>query len=165
MRQVLDRAVLRRCADLLLPTELSALELDAAVDAFLRWVRGYRADADMDHGYGFTRLRETDASPAGGYARDLEALDATARRDHGGALVSLDDETLLDLLSTAIESAVPEDGGMSTRPDAGHVVVGLMTHFFRSPEAADRCYGVHIRREICRGLFTDLDGLEPRAND
>ncbi len=165
MTRALDRAALRRCAEILLPAELSTLERNAAVDAFLRWVRGYRSAAEMDHGYGFTRLRETEPSPAGGYAQDLAALEAVARRDHGGDVASLDEERLRPLLSHTIDTAAPDDGRMPARPDTTHVLVALMTHYFRSPEAADRCYGVRIRREICRGLFTDLDGLEPRADD
>ena len=63
-----------RLAAVVLPAELGTAGIDQTAEAFVRWVRGYRAGAEMDHGYGNTRLRSKGASPAAGYLRHLEAL-------------------------------------------------------------------------------------------
>jgi hypothetical protein len=75
---------LRALAAVVLPSEIGAANLEKRVDAFERWVREYRPGAEMDHGYGNTRLRSKPGSPASTYLRQLQELsfagDADARR-------------------------------------------------------------------------------------
>src|SRR5262245_5418351 len=72
-------AAIRALAEVVLPSELGAEVRQTVVTGFLAWVRDYRADADMGHGYGFTRLRRTAPGPAARYGPQLQALDQAAR--------------------------------------------------------------------------------------
>jgi hypothetical protein len=132
-----DEGRLRALADIVLPSELGAEGRARVVGDFLRWLQDYRAGADTGHGYGFTRLRRTAASPAANYTAQLAALDAGAG-----------DRRL------AIEAAIADAKieRLPSRPDGGHVATDLMAFYFNSIEANDLAYGVAIGRDTCRGL-------------
>lgn len=133
---------LRALAGLVLPSELGAEGIARTAAAFESWLRDYHPGAEMDHGYGFTRLRFKPPSPAAAYALQLESLrpillagDAAAAR-------------------AAIESAL-EDAKVTNlpqSPDGRHIASDLMAFYFRSGEANDLCYLAHIGRFECRGL-------------
>ena len=159
-----DQQALAHLARIVLPSSLDGATRAGAVAAFAAWVAGYEAGAEMDHGYGFTRLRQTGAHPGPGYASDLEELRRRARSEHGEELERLDDDRLRGLVVTTLDIA-DADENLPGRPDDSHVLIALMTHWFRSPAAQDLCYGVQIGRESCRGLFMHVDGLEPLAGD
>ncbi len=130
---------LRSLAAVVLPSELGDAHLEQTVAAFERWVREYRPGAEMDHGYGFTRLRSKPPSPAPAYLRQLRDLrlegDAGARR-------------------AAVEAALVEANvtALPQTPDGKHVAGDLMAFYFRSSEANDLCYRARIGRDQCRGL-------------
>jgi hypothetical protein len=130
---------LRSVAVVVLPSELGPEQLEKTVSAFERWVREYRPGAEMDHGYGFTRLRSKPLSPASTYLRQLQELrlagDADSRRSALGTS-----------LAQAGVTALP------ATPDGRHVASDLMAFYFRSSEANDLCYRAHIGRDECRGL-------------
>lgn len=132
-----DEARLRTLADIVLPREIGTEGRARVVENFLQWLRDYRAGADTDHGYGFTRLRRTAPSPATKYPSQLAALDA-----RGGDL------------RLAVEAAIAEAKieRLPGRPDGGHVATDLMAFYFTSVEATDLAYGVAIGRDTCRGL-------------
>ena len=157
----LDLPMLRAVADTALPRELSDSEREATVAGFLRWLRDYRESAEMDHGYGFTRLRETGAHPALRYADDLDALRQEARSRFDTDFADLLWPQRFVIVTEAIERAAPDMESLPSRPDGTHVITGLMSHYYRSAEAVDRCYGARIGRESCRGLFIDVDGPPP----
>src|SRR6185312_6566787 len=73
--------MLKALAHVVLPSESGAAQIDRTSAAFVTWVRGYRAGAEMDHGYGFTRLRTKGALPAANYVRQLEALHTVLASD------------------------------------------------------------------------------------
>lgn len=156
-----DRPRLVRLAHALLPSELTPAQREGVADALLGWLRGYHEGVTMDHGYGFTRIRETPPSPAPRYAEQLQQLDARAGERFGAPLLHCSDVQLQALATEAIEETAPDMDGIPSRPDTPHVVIALLSTYFRSSEAADRAYGARIRRETCRGLFTDVDGLQP----
>jgi hypothetical protein len=137
---------LRALAAVVLPAELGSAGIDRTAEAFVRWVRGYRADAEMDHGYGVTRLRAKGSSPAPGYLLQLEAL--------RGALVSGDMDSKRRAVTAALEQAKITD--LPRTPDGRHVAADLMAFYFRSSDANDLCYRAAIGRDLCRGL----DGSE-----
>ena len=112
-------------------------EVDAAATAakFAAWVRGYRAGAEMDHGYGFTRLRNKPPLAAANYARQLSALGL-----HPTA----------ESVATALEEARITD--LPRTPDGRHIAADLMAFYFRSSDANDLCYRAAIGRDLCRGL-------------
>jgi len=129
-------------ATVVLPSELGPGGIRDIARRFELWVRDYRPGAEMDHGYGFTRLRNKPASPAPAYLRQLENLrpallngDATARRQAVEA--ALEEAKLTDLPRT---------------PDGRHVAADLMAFYFRSSGANDLCYRAAIGRDLCRGL-------------
>lgn len=137
-----DEVRLRALADIVLPSELGAAGRARVVEQFLRWLRDYRADAEADHGYGFTRLRRTGPSPASKYPAQLTALDG--QRDR----------------RLAIESAIAAANieRLPARPNGGHVATDLMAFYFNSADANDLAYGVMVGRDACRGL----DGSQNR---
>jgi hypothetical protein len=129
-------------AAVVLPSELGPSRIRDIAHRFEIWVRDYRPGAEMDHGYGFTRLRTKPASPAPAYLRQLEDLrpallneDAAARRQAVEA--ALEEAKLTDLPRT---------------PDGRHVAADLMAFYFRGSDANDLCYGAAIGRDLCRGL-------------
>jgi hypothetical protein len=132
-----DEARIRALADIVLPGELGAEGKTEVVAGFGRWLRDYREGVDTDHGYGFTRLRRTAASPVRRYAAQLDALDA-----RGGDR------------RAAVEAAIAEAKieRLPSRPDGGHVATDLMSFYFNSAGATDRAYGAAIQRDACRGL-------------
>jgi hypothetical protein len=126
---------LRSLAAIVLPSELGPDGLEKTVAGFERWVREYRAGAEMDHGYGFTRLRSKGPSPAPAYLKQLAAL----KLEDGAAGVEA-------ALSQANVTSLPQT------PDGRHVASDLMAFYFRSSAANDLCYRAHIGRDECRGL-------------
>ena len=130
---------LRALAAVVLPSELGAQRQEAIAVAFERWVRDYKPGAEMDHGYGFTRLRSKGPSPANAYLEQLRSLrlegDADARRS-----------AVEESLAQAKITSLPQT------PDGRHVAADLMAFYFRSSEANDLCYRAHIGRDECRGL-------------
>jgi hypothetical protein len=123
---------LRALARVVLPSEVDA----AAVSAkFAEWVRGYRAGAEMDHGYGFTRLRTKPPLAVPNYTRQLAALGPQPTAEAVAA--SLEEAHITDLPRT---------------PDGRHVASDLMAFYFRSSDANDLCYRAAIGRDLCRGL-------------
>lgn len=143
-----DEPRLRALADVVLPGELGTRRGAVAAD-FLRWIRNYREGAEMDHGYGFTRLRRTPASPASKYAAQLDALDRAARVQ-GGSFETLDLAARRQIVEGAIRAAKVER--LPGRPTGEHVATDLMAFYFHSPAANDLAYGASIGRDICRRL-------------
>jgi hypothetical protein len=121
--------------------EIAAIALPGEVDAariagdFVKWVNGYRAGAETDHGYGNTRIRVKGASPAAGYLRQLAALKGNVSRE-------------------SIEAALKEANvaDLPRSPGGSHVAADLMAFYFRSSDANDLCYRAQIGRDQCRGL-------------
>jgi hypothetical protein len=143
----LDETRLNAMADIVLPSELGADGRSRVVEAFLRWLRDYRPDADLGHGYGFTRLRRGGPSPSANYHAQLEALEQAIEENGRDRRVAIE---------TAIQKSKVER--LPARPDGGHVATDLMAFYFSSEEANDLAYRAAIRRESCRGL----DGSQNR---
>ncbi len=142
-------ATLREVAAVVLPSELGRKGSDEAVDRFDRWLRGYKASAEMDPGYGFTRVRATGPFPGGKYGAQLAALTADAQK-RGGRLNALAPDAQRAVIESALAAAKVDR--LPGRPDGGHVVTDLMAFYFHSSEANDLCYRVRIGRDTCRAL-------------
>lgn len=140
---------LRVVVAIVLPESMGRPAMDEAVGAFMRWVRNYRAGADMDHGYGFTCLRRTPVSPLPAYQKQLDALEAAARA-RGGSFATRDRSTQRTLIAAALEVAKVER--LPARPTGQHVISDLMGHFLFGHEANDLCYQAQIGRDTCRAL-------------
>jgi hypothetical protein len=144
-----DEPRLHALAEVVLPSELAAAARADVVEGFLRWTRNYREGAEMDHGYGFTRLRRTPASPAVKYPAQLSALDRAARA-RGASFESLDRTGRRAVVEAAIDAAKIER--LPFRPTGDHIATDLMAFYFHSEAANDLAYRAAIRRDSCRGL-------------
>ena len=140
---------LRGLATSVLPGSLGAERIEKITNRFSLWLRSYRPDAELDHGYGHTKLRTTGISPLAGYAAQLAALERAAKAE-GSSFALLKPERQRALVAAGLAAARVSD--LPERPDGRHVAADLLAFFFRSSEASDLCYGVAIDRDACRGL-------------
>lgn len=134
--------VLRALAAVVLPAEIGPGGIDKIAGDFEQWVRDYRPGAEMDHGYGNTRLRSKPPSPAAAYAKQLADLRAE--------LLGGDAASRRKAVETALEAARVSD--IPRTPGGQHVAADLMAFYFRSSDANDLCYRAAIGRDLCRGL-------------
>src|SRR5260370_41771331 len=72
-----------------LPAELGSAATGQVVAGFRRWIDGYRENAELNHGYGNSRLRFSGPTPATRWTKQLDDLDAGARAAHGGSFAAL----------------------------------------------------------------------------
>ncbi len=151
-------ATLRAVAAAVLPAALGRDGVENVVERFRRWHHEYRAGADMDHGYGFTRLRSTPPAPGAGYGVQLEALERAAR-GRGRPFAKLDSAMKRALIESAVEAA--NVGELPPRPNGRHVATDLMGFYFFSTDANDLCYGAAIGRDRCRALEGSGERPEP----
>jgi hypothetical protein len=133
---------LRQLAKLVLPTELGREGTDRIAEKFEHWVRDYRPGAEVEHGYGHTRLRAKPRSPAAAYLVQLESL--------SDALSNSDPAVRHNAIETALDAASIKD--LPASPDGRHIVTDLMSFYFQSSDANDLCYKAEIHRDGCRGL-------------
>ncbi|HEV3141485.1 MAG TPA: hypothetical protein VGY57_13255 [Vicinamibacterales bacterium] len=149
---------LHELAPTVLPASIGSARINATVDQFVAWTRGYREGVALSHGYGHPRLQKTAASPVPLYLSQLTALEADAR-SKGAPWSALDLETRRALLDASIAKASVR--GLPQRPSGQHVVVDLMATYFRSSEANDDCYRAMIGRETCRPIAVTIRKPEP----
>jgi hypothetical protein len=151
-------ATLREIAPTVLPASLGPQRINAVVDAFIAWTRGYREGVPLTHGYGHPRLQKSGASPVPRYVMQLDAL-AAAARAKGARWSALDLEMRRGLLDDALAGANVRN--LPGRPAGLHVVADLMALYFRSSEANDECYRALINREVCRPIAVTTKRPEP----
>ena len=141
--------VLRDVAATVLPSAIGRKGQDDAVDNFLRWIRDYKEGVPLSHGYGEPRLVKSGPSPSSGYAKQIAALQASAKAK-GGRFGALSLEDRRALLDEAFKAA--DVRNLPGRPDGKHVVADLMAHYFRSSAANDLCYNARIGRNTYRAI-------------
>ncbi len=137
---------LKSIAAIVLPSELGRAGTDDMVDRFARWLNNYSPNADMDHGYGFTRMRATGPSPLAAYGSQLKALDDRAGR--GTSFVGLTAAEQRGIVQQSLEGVER----LPLRPEGKNLIADLMGFYFHSSEANDLCYRAEIGRDTCRGL-------------
>ncbi|MDB4879703.1 MAG: hypothetical protein JWL60_1149 [Gemmatimonadetes bacterium] len=145
-----DSSTLRALAEAVLPSELGGAGVAAAVTEFQRWIDGYRAGAELVHGYGTSRIERAGPTPATKWARQLDTLDAAARRTHRRSFAALPVTE-----RRAIVRADPEvvtAGSIPPTARAPHVALALLASFYGSAAATDLCYESVILRQACRPL-------------
>ena len=141
--------VLRDIAGTVLPSSIGRKGQDAAVDAFLTWIREYKEGVALSHGYGEPRLVKSGPTPAAGYATQIAVLQQAAQ-SRGGRFGALPLAVRRELLDTAFKGA--DIRSLPGRPDGRHVVADLMAHYFRSSGANDLCYNSRIGRNTYRAI-------------
>jgi len=144
-----SEATLRALAMAVLPESLGGERVGEITDRFRAWLRAYRPGAELDHGYGHTKIRTSAPSPLAGYGRQLAELEGAAQAE-GVSFARLAPERQRAIVTTTLAAARVSD--LPERPDGRHVAADLLAFFFRSSEASDLCYGAAIGRDICRGL-------------
>jgi hypothetical protein len=137
-------------AEVLLPEELGPDGVTRAVNAFRQWLADYRPAREMNHGYGTAALEYTPPHPGAGWGAQLEALELEAQQRYGTAFARLDRERRIAMARAAI--ARDRTGSLGDPAGAHHVAVGLLAHFYASPEAANLCYRAMIDAFRCRPL-------------
>jgi hypothetical protein len=147
----MDGALLRAVASHVLPSELGEAGREQTVQGFERWAAAYQPVPELNHGYGTSEIRYGPADPAPAWAAQLRALDIEATKRTGKGFGALERGDADDLLRRHIGD---EGSGMPSPLRARHVAVALLAHWLSTPEATDRCYGVHIAPETCRGIAT-----------
>jgi hypothetical protein len=135
---------LKNLAAVVLPGSLGREKTDRLAERFEVYVREYRAGADTEHGYGFTRVRPKPPSPAAEYVRQLAALPVPLTRE---------------AVEAALEQAQIRD--LPRLPDGKSVIADLMSFYFRSAAANDLCYKAAIGRDTCRGLAGSIKPPAP----
>lgn len=146
-----DPATLTALAEVVLPaTALGKAGVTRAVSAFRSWGTGYRESAELNHGYGTSRLRTTGPTPLTRWMKQLDDLEASARTSYRRQFHQLSITERTELVRAALEGQRVER--MPAVGDANHVGLALMAHFYESSTATDLCYQAQIGRTTCRPL-------------
>ena len=147
----LDPALLRSVAEVVLPSELSAGAREEAVADFEYWADEYEPVAEMNHGYGTDVIRYGPPDPIPAWTAQLAALQLEAQQRSSTGFADLD----MDARRTLLEGqTLDTDDGLPSPLRAQHIAVALMAHWFRSPDAIDRCYDRRIAERRCRSIDT-----------
>ena len=146
-----EQTQVQAIAEAVLPESLGAEAVAKIARSFDAWVAGYRPGADMEHGYGRTRMSTKPASPLRTYQTQLAAMGAK----FASLPVAERRERLAASMTAARVTALP------LAPSGQHIASDLMAFWFRSAEANDVCFARAIRRYDCRGFSTA--GQQPKA--
>jgi hypothetical protein len=156
----LDAAILRAVAEVVLPSELGDAGREEAVADFEAWANEYEPVAEMNHGYGTSEIRYGPPDPVPAWTAQLEALEIEAQKRSGSTFAALDADARRALLQ---RQPLDSGSGLPNPLNAEHVAVALMAHWFRSPDAKDRCYDRRIAERRCRGIDTAPAEPESRS--
>ena len=156
-----DSRMLRAIGEVVLPAELGNGSTAAVVDRFQKWVAGYREGAELVHGYGTSKIDYSGPTPQTRWASQLDRLNRTGRTAHGKPFaelpLALRRDIVRDELGALKVDRLPSVGR------APHVALALLAHYYASPEATDRCYGVQIGKHTCRPLGAQVRRPLPLA--
>jgi len=147
-----DTRTMLALGEAVLPSALGGPEIAKFVTRFQRWIAGYREGAELVHGYGTSMLERTGPTPATRWAKQLDALEAEARKQYGKAFALLTVAERRTLVQTDLDAI--KAARIPAVVQAPHVALALLAHFYGSREANDLCYDAVIGRESCRPLAT-----------
>jgi hypothetical protein len=145
-----DHATLDALGEAVLPSSLGRAGISAEVAAFRDWGAGYHENAELNHGYGTSRLRSTGPTPMTRWSTQLDALDAAARTKHKQSFRETTIAQRQELVRVALQGERLDR--MPAARDANHVAIALLAHFFDSSAANDLCYEAKIGKATCRPL-------------
>ncbi len=156
-----DAATLHALGAAILPSELGDAGTTAAVDAFQRWISGYREQRELVHGYGTSALSYSGPTPATKWAAQLSALNRGARTNGSRSFASLTVDQRRAMVRADLDglriTSMPAVG------NAPHVAVALLSHWYGSTNATDRCYRASIGKMQCRPLAASSRAPLPLA--
>jgi hypothetical protein len=145
-----EPATLDALAEAILPSALGRAGIAKEVAAFREWGAGYREGAEVNHGYGTSRLRSLGPTPLTKWTTQLDELDARAQAKHRRNFRDLPVADRVALVRTALEGQRMDR--MPGIADASHVSLALLAHFYDSSAANDLCYEAKIGKATCRPL-------------
>jgi hypothetical protein len=147
-----EPATLDALAEAVLPSSLGRGDIAKAVVAFREWGDGYREGAELNHGYGTSRLRSLGPTPLTKWSAQLDDLDARAQSKHQRGFRDLAVSDRVALVRSVLEGQrIDRMPGIA---DASHVSLALLAHFYDSSAAHDLCYEARIGKATCRPLAT-----------
>lgn len=145
----INEATLQALAITVLPESIGIRRITEIIRGFRRWLNGYKAGAEMSHGYVVTQLQITEPNPEPTYIRQLNAFEKTAQHK-GQSFADLNTEERKALVAEALKAEKITE--LPQRPNGRHIVTDLMSFYFQSSKANDLCYGAQIGQHTCRGL-------------
>jgi hypothetical protein len=145
-----DRELVGAIGEVVLPSRLGADGRDKAVEAFAKWLDGYKAGVPMSYGYGGQLKYEVvPPSPLLRYPAQFSRLQELSKAK-GLAFTALSLADRKAVVETALlEAKVTK---LPARPDGKHVASDLMSHFYSSSDGNDFLFNASIRVSECRGL-------------
>jgi hypothetical protein len=151
---------LRETAEAVLPGSLGSDGIDAVVRDFTEWLGSYKAGAEMNSGYGLTRIQVVPPDPSIHYLEQLEQLEAEAQGKRGVPFAKLDAAGKREIVRAAFVSSNVD--AIPRRPDGQHVAADLMGFFFFvSSNGHDFLHNAAIKRDECRGLASSAQRPTP----
>jgi hypothetical protein len=149
------RELVAAIGEVVLPTTLGADGRAKAVEAFAKWLDGYKAGVPMSYGYGGQLKYEVvPPSPLLRYPSHFMRLQELSRAK-GSIFTALSPADRKAVLEAALlEAKVTK---LPERPDGQHVASDLMSHFYSSSDGNDFLFKASIRVSECRGLGTSAD--------
>jgi hypothetical protein len=145
-----EPATLDALAEAILPSALGRAGIAKEVAAFREWGTGYREGAEVNHGYGTSRLRSLGPTPLTKWTTQLDELDARAQAKHQRNFRDLPVADRVALVRAALAGQrMDRIPGIA---DASHVSLALLAHFYDSSPANDLCYEAKIGKATCRPL-------------
>lgn len=151
--RILDEALLRAVAEVVLPAELGPRGHEQVVLGFQSWARSYQPVPELNHGYGTSEIRYGPPDVVPAWQAQLRALDLEATKRHGAGFASLE-ASLRDII---LRRQIDDGPEIPSPLRARHVAVALMSFWLSTPEATDRCYGVRVGPRTCRGIESAPD--------
>ena len=115
----------------------------------------YKPGAEMQNGYGTTRVRSVPPSPTAKYLDQLRDLSSSV-------LAVADLPQRRKLLTERLKAAEIRD--LPALPLSGSIIADLMAFYFSSSAANDLVYEAAISREACRGLANSSRQPAPLKN-
>lgn len=145
-----DAALLEALGAAVLPSELGEQGRAAALRRFSAWITGYVPGAELNHPYPAAPVSHLPESPLAAWRKQLRELDMAARAQSPGGFAAMDLPARQTLIAQSLAGIKGSD--LPLPIDAPHVALGLMTHFFQSPQGTDLCYRAAIGKAMCRPL-------------
>lgn len=145
-----DRELVAAIGGVVLPSTLGADEHAKAVEAFAKWLDGYKAGVPMSYGYGGQLKYEVvPPSPLLRYPAQFTRLQelAKAKGSTFAALPFADKRAVVE--AALLEANLTK---LPARPDGQHIASDLMSHFYGSSDGNDFLFKASIRVSECRGL-------------
>ena len=149
-----NRELIAAIGEVVLPSGLGADGRAKAVEAFAKWLDGYKAGVPMSYGYGDLRYAVVPPSPLLRYRSQFIRLQELSKAK-GAIFTALSPADRKAVVEAALlEAKVTK---LPERPDGQHVASDLMGHFYSSSDGNDFLFKASIRVSDCRGLDTSAD--------